>query len=360
MISQRHKKWRIFGLSLAMGALLVGCGKKKEETTTEAPVTTAQQVVATYTDAVPQPDLPRDEDGYIISNDFVKTIGETINVRTSPSTDANIYVLLPGGEVLNRTGYNDEWTKVAMDGQTMYIYSDYVVQTEPPEGYIPEEKPQTASDTDAEELAKKVVIDPCNQAVINADQVPIGPDTETTKQGASVGNVGTTLGTKESELNLTYAKLLKTELESRGYEVVLTREIDEVNLTNKERAEFANESGATTFIRIQMNFSENDALAGVMAVCMPENSPYNGNLHADSYRLSTRLLQGVLDATACSNQGIYETDQMTGINWSQIPVVTIKLGYLSNGDEENRLTSVEYQQKVVKGLADGLDYYYGD
>ena len=85
--------------------MLTGCGAKKTDAT-EA-VTTQQAVTnATATDASGQTEtLPMDADGFYITNDYVKTIGETINVRVSPSKDADIYKLLPGGEVLNRTGF---------------------------------------------------------------------------------------------------------------------------------------------------------------------------------------------------------------------------------------------------------------
>ena len=81
-----------------------------------------------------QQNLQLDADGYYITNDYVKTLGETINVRVAASTDADIYKLLPGGEILNRVGYNEEWTKVMVDGSTFYVYSEYVIQTEPPAG----------------------------------------------------------------------------------------------------------------------------------------------------------------------------------------------------------------------------------
>ena len=244
-----------------------------------------------------------------------------------------------------------------------YIHSDFVIQAEPPTGTLPDATEETttenATDGDAQKIKKIVMIDPANQAVVNAEQVEIGPNTEVTKQGASTGNVGTTLGTKESELNLTYANLLKTELESRGYQVLLTRDTDQINLSNKDRALLANDSEATVYVRIQMNFSENSSLTGVMGVCMPEDSAFNSGLYKDSYRLTTRLIEGVLNNTACTNQGIYETDQMTAINWSEKPVALIKLGYLSNADEEAKLVDTSYQQEIIKGLADGLDAYYG-
>lgn len=362
MENTMKKKTSIFGfvVGLACVCLLGGCGKKEAETTTTE-TTTQSAVIATTGDAaMPKENRPMDEDGYYITNDYVKTLGETINIRVAASTDADIYKLVAGGEVLNRIGYNEEWTKIALDGTAFYVYSEYVIQTEPPEGVLPEEKETVAAtQSDAQRIEKIVMLDPANQAVVNAEQVEIGPGTEETKQGASTGTVGTTLGTKESELNLLYAKLLKTELESRGYQVLLTRDTDEINLSNKSRAILANESEATVFVRIQMNFSENSSLTGVMGVCMTADSTFNKELHNDSYRLATRLVQGVLDNTACENQGIYETDQMTAINWSEKPVALVKLGYLSNAEEEAKLIDTGYQKEIIEGLADGLDAYYG-
>ena len=44
---------------------------------------------------------------------------------------------------------------------------------------------------------------------------------------------------------------------------------------------------------------------------------------------------------------------------SQKPVALIKLGYLSNEEEESKLIDQDYQKEIVQGLADGLDAYYG-
>ena len=107
-----------------------------------------------------------------------------------------------------------------------------------------------------------------------------------------------------------------------------------------------------------MNYSSNSNLSGVMAVCMPPDSRYNNNLYKESNELSTRILQGIVEKTGAVNQGIYETEGMTAINWSQIPVAVIELGFLSNADEEEKLLSDEYKEKMITGIADGLDYYF--
>lgn len=338
--------------------LFTACGKNDNKNTTEqTTVETVQYQPATGTDAATTSEIPKDEEGFYPVDDYVITVGDTINVRVSPSKDASIYSLLAGGEILKRTGYNEEWTRVLLDSTSFYIHSDLVEVTD----QKPENEPEPeveATETDAPKLEKIVVIDPANQTNPNVSQEPIGPGTEETKQGATSGYTGATLGSKEYELNLIYAEALMAELESRGYTVSLTRTENEVDLTNKTRAEMANSSGATTFIRIQMNYSTNAELTGVMAVIMPDDSQYNASLYGDSKELATRILQGVIAKTGAVNHGIYETDKYTTVNWSQIPVAVINLGYLSNAQDEQNLLDENYRNDIVKGIADGIDYFY--
>lgn len=365
--NEMNKKNIVYILLCILLIFCVGCGKdKKDNTEAEQNVKQDMQTDSTDTkqEAIATADVPeKDADGFIVTDDYVKTTEMTVNVRVSPSTDAAIYKLLEEGAVIQRTGYNDEWTRVWIDNTNFYVYSDYVVETEAPEGVEEEssEEETTEQETEDEKTrVKKIVIDPANQANVNAAQEQLGPGSEATKQGATTGSVGVAYGTKEYELNLQYANLLKAELENRGYEVYITRESNNVNMTNKERAEFANDSGATVFIRLQVNYSSNNDMTGVMALCMSDDSPYNSELYAESYELSTRIIQGITEATGAVNHGIYESEEMTAINWSEIPVAVINLGFISNANEEASLVSDEYKATMIDGIANGIDYYFGE
>lgn len=352
----KKKSYTLLMIILMFALTSCGGNKKKEDTTENATSQTTAYQPATATDI--SEELPKDEDGFYITDDYVITVGDTINVRVSPSTDSSIYSLLGGGEVLKRTGYNEEWTRVVLDNTNFYIHSELVEKTEAPPEAEAKEDEETASDTDAEKLEKKVVIDAANQANPNMTQEEIGPGSEQTKQGITSGHTGTTLDTKEYELNLVYAEALKAELENRGYEVILTRDTNDVDLTNKARAELANNSGATTFIRIQMNYSSNAELSGVMAATMTGDSPYNSELYNDSNLLAARILQGVTEKTGAVNHGIYETNQFTAVNWSDIPVTVVYLGYLSSSQDEENLLDENYRKDMIEGIADGIDYFY--
>ena len=353
------KKKLIFGILTVCVLMLAACGNKdSKKNTTEGTTDIIPYQPSTYTDASTSEELQKDEDGFYITDDYIITVGDTINVRVSPSTDASIYSLLGGGEVLKRTGYNEEWTRVMMDNTNFYIHSELVEITDAPPEVTVEETEEKASDTDAPKLDKIIAIDAGNQTNPNVSQEAIGPGSDETKQGVTSGSTGATLGTKEYELNLIYAEALKDELEKRGYEVILTRDANEVDLTNQARAQLANNSGATSFIRIQMNYSTNSELSGIMAMTMTADSPYNASLHDDSYKLATRILQGATEKTGAINHGIYETKQLTAVNWSNIPVVVINLGYLSSSQDETNLLDENYRKDMVNGIADGIDYFY--
>lgn len=355
------KKHILLYITIFLMLFAVGCGKDKDDKKDKGGAKTTQssfpfdQIKATPEDAVEEQTARMDEDGFFLANDYVKTLGDTINVRVEPNTDANIYILMGPDEVVRRTGYNDEWTRVLIDGDSFYIYSDFVVKTTTPVGAEDDFSMATPGDAKGE----IIVIDPGNQKNVNANLEEIGPGSEETKQCVSAGFVGSKYGAREYELNLEFALVLKSELELRGYTVYLTRELDDVNISNQSRAQVANEVSADAFIKIQMNYSTNEDLTGVMALCMPEDSMYNGHLYDQSHALSTRILQGVTEEVDVVNNGIYETDQMTTINWSIVPVTVIKIGYLSNEGEEELLMSYDYQTRVCTGIANGLDFYFG-
>ncbi|SCP99815.1 N-acetylmuramoyl-L-alanine amidase family protein [Anaerobium acetethylicum] len=204
-----------------------------------------------------------------------------------------------------------------------------------------------------------VAIDAGHQAKGNNEQEPIGPGATQTKPKVSSGTSGCVTGLAEYQLNLNVSLKLKAALTQRGYTVVMIRETNDVNLSNKERADIANRSGAEIFLRIHADSSTDSSVTGASVLYPSPSNPYVASLSASSKALSSAVGTRMCQAAGAKFRGTVASDTMSGINWCTIPVAIVEMGFMSNPDEDRKMASDDYQNRLVQGMADGVDEYFG-
>ena len=87
-------------------------------------------------------------------------------------------------------------------------------------------------------------------------------------------------------------------------------------------------------------------------------NPFVAHLSASSISLSQSVVNHISARTGFRNIGVLGSDDMSGINWSRIPVTIVEMGYMSNPDEDRALNTPSVQDQIVQGICDGVDEYF--
>lgn len=238
------------------------------------------------------------------------------------------------------------------------------METELPET---QELPETESgivsepETESPVNGHTVAIDPGHQGswVNMSEQEPLGPGSSEMKAKASTGTSGRYTGIPEYQLNLDISLALQEELQRRGYTVVMTRTDNDTAISNSERAIKAFQEGGEVYVRIHANGSEDTSVKGALAMAPSGENPYVGDLAGESYRLAENILNAYCEETGFGNLGVQYYDNMTGINWSKLPVMILEMGFMTNEADDTAMADEEMRIRMVKGIANGIDRYFG-
>jgi len=203
--------------------------------------------------------------------------------------------------------------------------------------------------------------------------------------GHDTGSIGPT-GFMEKELVLDVARRLKALIEAQmGAEVVLTRDSDTF-VALEDRTQLANQEKADLFISIHANSSSEKTVRGVetfflnlntqsrdaLATATRENAASEKKIHelqdilqkivlndkADESRELAKHVQTAMSGrtNAGANRGVKQAPFVVLVG-ATMPSVLAEVSFISNPEEEKRLKTPEYRQKIAESLYQGIKSY---
>ncbi len=196
-------------------------------------------------------------------------------------------------------------------------------------------------------------------------------------------------GALEKDITLQVARRLRTMIESRlGLRVFLTRDDDRTMLLD-DRTAYANSQKADVFLSLHANAALRPAMRGAEVFYLSVD-----RTDAEAQRLaqSRELLPALGGGTRAVEFTLWETAQARYLAQSSslagmiehalrsqvemsprpvqqapfrvlvgatMPAVLVEMGYLSNTEQEQALTSAAYQDRVAQGLFDAILQFRG-
>ncbi len=203
----------------------------------------------------------------------------------------------------------------------------------------------------------KICIDPGHGLFDESYNESIGPGAVTTKPAFVSGTTGRYQS--EGEFNLKLATALKPMLESEGAEVYMTRTTEKAELSNVGRAEYANELACDIVVRIHADGSADTSASGI-SVLVPGKNEFltDQDLIGVSRSVGQHVLDRLVANTGAQNRGLVTRTDLTGFNWSEVPVILVECGFMSNSDDDKKLADENYRTLLAKGITEGLIEYY--
>lgn len=184
--------------------------------------------------------------------------------------------------------------------------------------------------------------------------------------GGEDGGAVSKSGIVEKDLNLAITLKVKQMLEDNNIQVILTRSEDVMLYSNPDaklakrkvedinkRIEITNSSNADMLISIHMNSFPQNYCKGWQIFYKDKNDIakiISNNIHDSILEVietqKTRVPQSLTSAKL--------------INKSRIPAVVVECGFLSNDEEAQLLINEEYQDKLARGICNGIMKWYNE
>lgn len=155
----------------------------------------------------------------------------------------------------------------------------------------------------------------------------------------------------EKNLNLVLGRMVKQNLDFRGYTTYMTRQSD-IFIPLDKRASNANELHASLFVSVHFNSAPSVEASGIEVYYYKTL----GQRSDKSAELAQDVLNNIIKIAKAKSRGIKHGD-FAVIRKTNMPAILVEGGFLTNAKEMESIKDPAYLKKLAWGITQGIDQY---
>lgn len=175
------------------------------------------------------------------------------------------------------------------------------------------------------------------------------------------GHGGNDVGTVNNYYNDSYEKQIAFEISTKivdklsnysNVDIVVSR-FEDRYISLENRVKHANDVDADYFIAIHLNADPNtEETYGIETYYSESNKKEIDG----SDELAKKIQNNIIEVTKTKDRGVKKSDFMV-TKFTKMPAVLIECGFLTNKNEQEKIMTQMYQEKIAQGVVDGLVEY---
>ena len=191
--------------------------------------------------------------------------------------------------------------------------------------------------------------------IYTGEYIPYLRNQQPAHGGDDPGKIGVNQA-KEKDVNLEIARKIKKRLEKKGWEVVMTREKDEMlgdpqagnNKIHdmKARVEIINKTMPQAAVSIHQNSYQDEQIRGAQVFYYSHSE--------EGKRMAEQMQKALLTVDETNTRQAKANDTYYLLKRTEVPTIIVECGFLSNPEEAAKLTDAKYQKKMADAITKGI------
>ena len=157
----------------------------------------------------------------------------------------------------------------------------------------------------------------------------------------------------EKDITLEIGKKLASKLSNQSDINVIVSRSEDINISTSERVQQAEKQNADFFVSLQLNSEYGGNTANGVEIYYKESELYNVD------ELARYVQDSIVSYVGLKDRGVGVGD-FGVLKEATMPAIVIKCGFITNPEEEKKLTDDKFINEFTEGIAQGILSYIDD